>query len=497
MDKEFKELQQHSARQSQGLSATFKAVDKLGMLVKGSSKELDNQLATLRKNVKNNAKIEQLVELTDNISATTAQVENTQIMAIKNFRETLLEAGEKLQTSKGMDANVRRKLRMVVNKLKAGVSLFSDLPPLASELISIFQSVSKTKASDVTTGKNNVIKLLVQGIENLAKEDNIVPDMHDYLVKINGASSEKEQVDLCLNTFTLIIDQFSTEFKQTQQLVLSINSALEDAKNALLKSLSNSKSYDKELKLLNIQIDKQIKELSKNADEANSFEQLQSIIDKKLYVITESIKRRDEIEQKRAAELNSTLTHMESKLNQMEERTSFYRGKWLEEKSRSETDALTELPNRRAYDKRFDEEIQRLQRASQPMCLAVIDIDHFKKFNDKYGHAVGDKTLQIVAKSLRKSLRATDYLARYGGEEFACLLIDTDIEKIRKPLEKVRKTIEAIPFVIKKDRLNITISIGVTELQKNDTKESMFERADKALYQAKSNGRNQVVCYLE
>ena len=116
-----------------------------------------------------------------------------------------------------------------------------------------------------------------------------------------------------------------------------------------------------------------------------------------------------------------------------------------------------------------------------------LDIDHFKSINDKYGHAVGDKTLQIVAKALKKSFRATDFVSRFGGEEFACLMVNTHPDEVMVPLEKVRKAIESIPFVIKKDRLNITISIGVTELKNSDDSLSIFERADKALYEAKPN----------
>ena len=111
--------------------------------------------------------------------------------------------------------------------------------------------------------------------------------------------------------------------------------------------------------------------MSQKSGEAKSIEQLQTIIDSKINSITASIRKREEIELRRTEELDSTLTVMESKLSQMEERTNFYRAKWLEEKSRSETDSLTELPNRGAYDKRISEEIQRWSRNPEPLCLAI------------------------------------------------------------------------------------------------------------------------------
>ncbi|MDC2887933.1 GGDEF domain-containing protein [Psychrosphaera algicola] len=185
---------------------------------------------------------------------------------------------------------------------------------------------------------------------------------------------------------------------------------------------------------------------------------------------------------------------MESKLANLEQRTEFYRKKWLEEIARADLDALTNLPNRGAYDKRFNEEFKRWLRHPDPLCIAVIDVDHFKKINDKYGHSVGDKTLQIVAKTLRTSLRETDFLARYGGEEFVCLMINTDATNMLTPLEKLRKAVSSIPFKVKNDRLNITVSVGVTMLVATDNVHTAFDRADKALYEAKDAGRNRI-CY--
>ena len=416
------------------------------------------------------------------------------MMAIIELREVMQAAGEQLQSSKGLEDNLRRQLRMVLNKIKAGVSTYSELHPLLVQLLEVFSAVKNSAGNEGKSSNKNIIKLLIQSLENLSKQDNVIPNLHDNLLKVNGAKTDSEKLDLCLKTFHFIIEQFSEEFKQTQKLVLSINSALEEVHHALVQSLKSSKSYDNELKALNNQIDKQIRELSQNAGEAKSIEQLQSIIDAKLHNITASIKKREEIELRRTEELDSTLTVMESKLAKMEERTNFYRSKWLEEKSRSETDSLTELPNRGAYDKRIAEEIQRWSRNPEPLCLAVLDIDHFKSINDKYGHAVGDKTLQIVAKALKKSFRATDFVARFGGEEFTCLMVNTSPDEVLIPLEKVRKAIESIPFVIKKDRLNITISIGVTELKASDDTLTVFERADKALYEAKQSGRNKI-CY--
>ncbi|MCK5543444.1 MAG: GGDEF domain-containing protein [Desulfobacterales bacterium] len=166
--------------------------------------------------------------------------------------------------------------------------------------------------------------------------------------------------------------------------------------------------------------------------------------------------------------------------------------KELEEKMYQ--DQLTGAYNRRAYDKRAVEEMDRFQRYGNVFSLLLIDADHFKNINDKYGHAVGDKCLKEIIRRTMTLLRKVDMLARYGGEEFTIIMPETDKQAAKQAAEKIRKNIEKIEFVYKEKKVKVTVSIGVAEISKDDKKfESLFERADIAVYQAKSNGRNQVV----
>lgn len=502
LQNEVSELNQHLQLQQKTLDASNHLISKLANTAKGHVKELDNQLAKLRKKVKGKASLEELIESYGHNASLVKEFDAQQLSAITELKQTMLIAGEALQGSKGLDSNLRRELRMVVNKLKSGgLGLYSELQPVVIHLLDILTAAKKGDSSDKSTkpSSNDSLKIagtLLAGLEKLSLSSMANPKLEKQIIKVKRLTGEREQVNACLIIFDQIISQFSEEYKQTQNLVLNINSALEEVHQILVKSLNNSKSYDKQLAELNRKINHQILELSTNAEQASSIDQLQSIIDKKLELITVSIKERESIEQQRASELDNALTIMESKLSQMEQRTEFYRNKWLEEKARSETDALTGLPNRGAYDKRFEEEVHRWQRQPHPLCLAMIDIDHFKQINDSYGHAVGDKTLQVVAKTLRKTFRTSDYIARYGGEEFACLIINTDENEINVPLEKVRKSIESIPFTIKNDRVNITISIGATMFTEHDNIHTVFDRADKALYEAKKTGRNKI-CYIK
>lgn len=164
----------------------------------------------------------------------------------------------------------------------------------------------------------------------------------------------------------------------------------------------------------------------------------------------------------------------------------------------SATDALTGLKNRAHFDASFQSACVRAYRFGQPLSLLLVDIDHFKKFNDTYGHLVGDDCLQMVAEMLRQVVtRPQDLAARYGGEEFVVVLPDTPEGGAMRVAEKIRQEIERMEFRISEEVISLTVSVGVATLtpdQADQTKE-LFERADSALYQAKGQGRNRVVGY--
>jgi diguanylate cyclase (GGDEF)-like protein len=157
------------------------------------------------------------------------------------------------------------------------------------------------------------------------------------------------------------------------------------------------------------------------------------------------------------------------------------------------TDGLTRLHNHRHFQDQFAREAKRADRTGQPLALAVVDIDDFKKLNDELGHAAGDAVLQGVARLLTEELRESDFLSRYGGEEFALLAPQTDLAGVTALAEKLRHTIakSELPVVGPHGRVSITVSIGVA-LYDGSTA-STFDAADRALYDAKAAGKDCVV----
>lgn len=152
-------------------------------------------------------------------------------------------------------------------------------------------------------------------------------------------------------------------------------------------------------------------------------------------------------------------------------------------------DKLTKIYNRHTFEKHFEHELSRVQRYDRPLCIALLDIDHFKRFNDTFGHLIGDEVLTLLSQTITHAIRRTDLFARWGGEEFVLLMNETELLSAITLVESIRRTVEGLHHPIAG---SITISIGLTKASKHDTPQMLFERCDEALYRAKSSGRNRV-----
>jgi diguanylate cyclase (GGDEF)-like protein len=158
------------------------------------------------------------------------------------------------------------------------------------------------------------------------------------------------------------------------------------------------------------------------------------------------------------------------------------------------TDRMTKLFSHHFFEKNLEEEILRARRYGACFSLLMLDIDHFKKFNDTYGHLQGDLIIKEIAHILRSSVRSIDFTARYGGEEFAVILPEVNAQGAAVVAERIRQTIERHAFAGEEGRLHVTVSIGVAEFKvdRMRTASQFIAEADKALYQSKELGRNRV-----
>jgi len=194
--------------------------------------------------------------------------------------------------------------------------------------------------------------------------------------------------------------------------------------------------------------------------------------------------------------IQDTNSQLQDRLNKSSEQIALLQENLKKAEAESYTDALTGIANRKKFDVTLGAEIAAIEGKDVPLCLVVGDIDHFKKFNDEFGHQVGDQVLKLVASALHENVKGSDLAARYGGEEFALILPNTMPDNAFTLVETIRETIGTRRIRNKQKGLDfgsVTLSLGLACYRSGEPVSDFIERADNALYRAKSGGRNQTV----
>jgi diguanylate cyclase len=198
-----------------------------------------------------------------------------------------------------------------------------------------------------------------------------------------------------------------------------------------------------------------------------------------------------------AKEMEKTNQTLEARLSESKQEINALQENLEAVRTESLTDPLTGLANRKYFDQALFKAIAEAAHRNEPLSLMMTDIDHFKTFNDNYGHLTGDQVLRLVAMSAKQNVKGQDIAARYGGEEFAVVLPNTVLRSAITVADHIRRAVmtkELMKRSTGEHLGRITISIGVAALRRGDTPQSLIERADACLYAAKRNGRNRVVC---
>ena len=301
----------------------------------------------------------------------------------------------------------------------------------------------------------------------------LVPTLEDISIVVISAFDRNQQ------EFEVFLSQLNDRLLQAYKFISESEQANGAGREAG-KQLSNS-------------MREQVSAMQQSVQEATELEQLKSEVSARLDQIVVAMDQYQAGEQQSESALSEKLDALVEQVKTMESASADAEQRIEEQRQKALRDVLTQLPNREAYNLRLEVEFERRQRYKRPLSMVVCDIDFFKRINDSYGHLAGDKVLRIIAKTLRKRLRKTDFIARLGGEEFVVLMPETEQDEAYKVAEGVREAIASCPFHFKEQPVTITMSFGLSEFVENDSGDKVFARSDKALYQAKKGGRNQCV----
>lgn len=318
---------------------------------------------------------------------------------------------------------------------------------------------------------------VVDSLKQRIKDESSAPSwkrlLKDIAQLINTLRSRMQEEKHEFETF---LQQVTGRLQEMDGYLLQENAALSEAEQA-------GGAFDEA-------VSAQVQDIHDDMSTADNLDDLKNKVEKRLSVVSDHIKQYRINEQARYSSAQQNVENMQSRLQLLEQESGDLRQLILEKNKEAMVDVLTEIPNRLAYEKKAAEEIARCKRFSVPLSMAVWDVDLFKQVNDTHGHKVGDKVLKAVAQLLSARMRETDFIARYGGEEFVMFLPGADENKALELADTLREKIAACNFKHRSGIVRITASCGITSFSKGDSHESMFERADRALYAAKDSGRN-------
>lgn len=472
-------------------------IAKLSLVCKGLDLELDNRLAKYRSTIQKGVDYEHLVPLLEEISKLFKEQANRAETNLKALHQSVETAGKKLQKRQGLPDELRRNLRVLLTNDLENVKATTEFIPVLTRLVEIYHLVLEKKALSNAPANSIESPEIAQELQNLMSELAFEGESGKRIDAIKQRISSDFNLavllECCVEIIRIIVETISQERASAQKFLFAINETLSLLQESLMESVKRSSKINSQMESLNKQIQQKMNNISQDVDAAQNINTLKQLIAEKMESLTCDLAEKEKLEQQEREELVKTLKDMGDRVDKLEKETEHYQERLAEQRFKSLQDSLTQLPNRAAFDERYALEYNTFNRDRHDLCIVVADIDHFKSINDNYGHSAGDKTLQVVARALKKAIRVTDFIARFGGEEFVLIMPHSKLEQISVPLEKLRRTIKTIPFKFKQKSVSITISFGATQLREGDSMQEAFDRADEALYEAKNSGRDRIV----
>ena len=368
------------------------------------------------------------------------------------------------------------------------------LNELASELNTLLQVPATTSPDhDQSTAVHAVLNTMVRHMGGVPELEVAVEDLKQRLH--DGTS--QEALDTLLENLAAavggVIKSIGEDKRELETFLEQVTQQLAQFEDWARGNESETVARRKDADSLERNVEQQVGGLQSDMETSTEMSDLKGRVQKRLDSIAEQLTLFRTTEEHRAEAAGKRNAALLEEINRLKVRTNELAARCTDQEDRLMHDALTGAHTRYAYDERLQEEFQRWQRHGLPLSYSIWDLDFFKSVNDNFGHQTGDRLLAIVAGMLTDSTRVEDFVARIGGEEFVVLFPATDLERAQVLADRLREKIAAVSFHFKGTPIPVTVSCGITEFRQGDTPESVYERADKALYEAKAEGRNRCV----
>lgn len=445
------EIEKHK----QDLMALKQQLTRLSHCVSPVNAEVEAGLTALRHQVKNNETVLLLAKHIDAIAAALTRFENNESKSLRPEQE-------------GLEDNQAHSPAQQVMASSSGATLFCE--PNFNESVTALLEVIIVP-DELKAARQQLVKTLKSKIA-LSQVEGIIAQLSSLIIEAH----QREQ------------DRFQDFLENLNLRFLDINSHLQ-------QSIGQSEGRLNSSFQLKEQVATDIKQMQSQYQGSNNLEQVILLFDDGLNKISQNIEQYHQDEQDKHQQAEQEISQLKQSLADTQLKAIDLQASLLQISEQSKKDSLTGVFNRDAYDAQLDNFFHRARLLEKNVVIAIADLDHFKLINDTHGHLAGDDVLKSTAEFIQANVRENDFVARYGGEEFVIILNDIKLDDAAKVLEKIRAQISNHAFVLKQQTVQITLSIGFTVITEHDSKSSAFERADKALYQAKTAGRNQICQY--
>lgn len=505
-------LLEHDLKALSSLLIPF--IDKLSQACKGLDITLDNQLANLRSLLKQSPSISEIENQIKSITVILQQHSTKNEINVRLIHDQFTAAGLSLQKMNGLPDKLRRELRDLLKNGDKRKDALIEYVPILSQLLVIYEGAFKITPAvpvggllaslsqplqKVTPTVNNiqVDKLFIDKFSNILS-DLVLSDIHTKHIssiksKLTTDMSNDKFFSSFFEVFEVILEDLKQERNTAKVFLSTLSKTLATVQSSVKSTITKQKDSQDKHGIINQELQKQLGNMSLGLHKATSLSDLKIDINTKLELIVNTIQKKSLLEIEQQDSLKCQLSDMANKVDILEKQSKSFEKRIQEQQQMSMLDALTKLANRASFDDYFAKQMVRYHHKNFDLAIAVLDLDNFKRINDTYGHTAGDKTLQVIANTLQKNTGDEAFVARYGGEEFVIIYCELNKEKVVKKLENLRQQIARLPFKFKNNKVSITISIGVSHILPDDNIHVAFDRADTALYEAKAQGKNQVI----
>jgi len=507
-----------------------KTVSRLTLAADGLDDALDRQLRELRNAIRDRATTLQLRTLIDEMSRTLVRLDNERVekqpaadsvplldlldaLTLPKDARRKADALKKQLESHAIDEraaaqSVARLIQAVLVQV-SGEGGQADRQVARSGLLQRLFGASES--NDTTAPANrgsrrvqeaprqtpeSVRAVLLRLLECLSLPPELVDRVRDIRSGIE-ATGEGESWDGILEQIADLVQVIRARTLEEKQGVEEFLVQLGERFQEVNRQLQESGHHYDEALQAGEQLDSDVKAgmagIGDSVRDATDFEHLRQDIQAHVDAVITHLDRHREVEKQRYEQAKTQIVSMSDRLLELENETAELRSRVKQERNQAKMDPLTGIPNRLAYEERLEQEVARWKRFATPLVLVMWDIDLFKEVNDQFGHRAGDKVLRTIARTLERGIRETDFVARYGGEEFVQLMTGSSLQECLQVAEKLRESIQETGFHFRDQAITITASCGLAEFREGDSTGSWFERADRALYRAKQEGRNRCV----